>query len=206
MSARFSLGSAGRILPVRLKSVPVIFGLWMIAALFLPATAARAASTYTVTVLTDNTWSGNPNIFTGNAANCPANGIGSQCSLRDAITAADNDSGSAIVFAVTGTMYPQYVLAEITTSMNIVGPGANLLSISGSKRITPLGIPVPASATVRISGLTFVDGNDIDYVNGGAINTRIGTLQVSNCVFVNNSSGAGGAGGAIYNISGTVQV
>lgn len=206
MLAKFSLCSAGRILPVRLKSLAIVFSLGLIPALILPATAARAASTYTVTVLTDNTWSGNPNIFTGNAANCPANGMGSQCSLRDAITAADNDSGSTIVFAVTGTMHPQYVLAEITTSMTITGPGANLLSISGSNRFTPLGIPIPASATVRISGLTFIDGNDIDYVNGGAINTRIGTLQVVNCVFVNNSSGAGGAGGAIYNISGTVQV
>ncbi len=206
MFAKSSLDSAGRALPSRLQALAVVAGLWMIPALFFPATAARAASTYTVTVLTDNTWSGNPNIFTGNAANCPANGTGSQCSLRDAITAADNDTGSTIVFAVTGTMYPAYTLAEITTSMNISGPGANLLSISGGNGITPLGIPIPASATVVISGLTFVDGNDIAYLNGGAINTRIGTLQVVNCVFVNNSSGTGGSGGAIYNIAGAVQV
>lgn len=206
MFAKSFLGRAGRFLAACLHNRGLIAALCLVPALFLCAADARAASTYTVTVLTDNTWSGNPNIFTGNAANCPANGIGPQCSLRDAITAADNDSGSTIVFAVTGTMYPAYVLAEITTSMNIVGPGANLLSISGSNRITPLGIPIPASATVTISGLTFINGNDIDYVNGGAINTRIGTLQVVNCIFVNNSSGSGGEGGAIYNISGTVQV
>ena len=83
-----------------------------------------------MTVNTDD-YSGTPTTLTGTASHCPANGTGSSCSLRDAITAALADPGSTINFSVKGTNMLNFVLPIITTSTNIVGPGANALTISG---------------------------------------------------------------------------
>jgi len=177
----------------RVVSPVVLSLLWLVAGGFLAsATQASAQDIYTVTVPTDDA--------AGVAANCPANGSGASCSLRDAIAAASPDpSGSTINFAVTGTItvIGTPIVISPTANLSITGPGESQLTISGGNAVTPFGIAT--SATVAISGLTFAQGYDAAYYNGGAMVIASGTVQVSNTAFVGNSSVSGYFGGAIYN-------
>ena len=88
----------------------------------------------------------------------------------------------------------------IDKSINIVGPGAALLTLSGdgSNRV----FHVTSNATVNISGLTIANG--ISSSGGGILNE--GTLQVSDCLLASNqASSLGGFGGGIYS-SGNLTV
>ncbi len=140
---------------------------------------------------------------TGNAANCP--GTGSSCTLRDAITAADANSGGAgtitfspAVFKPTNTTAQNTItlltpLPTLNGLIAIQGLGANLITVSGNKSLTVGSIfVVHYTATVAISGLTIANGNGISSVNGGGINSA-GALTVANCVFSGNTAVAGGA-------------
>ena len=97
---------------------------------------ADAASTYTVTSLADT---------------------GAAGTLRWAITQANADPGSTIVFAggVTGTITLGSSLPTITASTTITGPGAASLTIdeNGSHRIFQIGTAV----TATVSGLTLTN-------------------------------------------------
>ena len=91
----------------------------------------------------------------------------------------------------------------ITKNLTIEGPGAASLTISGnnSSRI----FDVSTGVTATISGLTMTAGAS---ATGGAI-LNAGTLKVADDVFYDNSiAGAGisGAGGAIYNSTGSLSV
>ena len=177
----------------RVISLVVLSFLWLGAGgLLTSATQANAQDTYTVTVTADDA--------AGVAANCPANGSGASCSLRDAIAAGDADpSASTITFAVTGTItvVSTPIVISPTANLSISGPGENQLTISGGNAVTPFGIAT--SATVAISGLTFAQGYDAAFFNGGAMVIASGTVQISNSAFVGNSSVSGYYGGAIYN-------
>ncbi len=119
--------------------------------------------------------------------------------LRSCIMNADSASGVTINFSSSvdgGTITLQSSLPQITASMTIAGPGANLLTISGGHAVQMFSI---TSGTVNISGLTIANGTD----NGGGIVNQ-GSLTVSNCTFSGNT--AGGAGGAIFNDAGTLTV
>lgn len=125
-------------------------------------------------------------------------------SLRDVIANAAN--GDTVEFSVTGTITLTSGDIFISqSSLNITGPGASSLAISGnnSSRIFDIG----AGAVVSISGLTIENGSAavdafdsgtpmIEADTGGGIRNT-GTLTVSNCTFSNNS--ASFYGGAIYN-------
>jgi hypothetical protein len=92
---------------------------------------------------------------------------------------------------------------EISHNLTIVGPGANLLTISGGGT---QGLFVIDSGSVSISGLTLANGLAM---SGGAIANQ-GALTIASCVFTNDvAQGATqffhaqpGQGGAIYNASG----
>jgi parallel beta-helix repeat protein len=77
------------------------------------------------------------------------------------------------------------------SSITIAGPGANLLTISGSNLSGV--VQTEPTTTVTISGLTIANGNGLS--GGGIFNT--GTLSVTNCTFSSNHAFA--AGGAILN-------
>jgi hypothetical protein len=108
--------------------------IWLAPLFLAPATNASAQDTFTVSVTTDPA--------TGNAALCPANNAGGSgnCSLRDAITAANADANSAIVdmTGVSGTItvgsnLPQiYTVSGATTAISFNGPGAGSLTVSGA--------------------------------------------------------------------------
>ena len=79
--------------------------------------------------------------------------------MRDAIETALADGNGDIDFAsgLGGTITLGGALPTINTagSVNIVGPGANLLSVSGASAYPVLNI---AGGTVDISGLTITGG------------------------------------------------
>jgi hypothetical protein len=130
------------------------------------------------------------------------------CSLRDALTLANSYGSGDISFASSITNAPSAItltsaLPAITGNVNITGPGANLLTVSGNKLYRVFLIN--SGVTVSISGLTIANGGGINN-GGGGINNG-GTLTVSNSAFFGNSaSGTRGAyGGGIAN-GGTLTV
>lgn len=124
-------------------------------------------------------------------------------SLRQAILDAnDTTADDTITIEVTGTIKLAGALPDLSTNIDIQGPGANLLTVrrdtGGDYRI----FTVPGGTTIALSGLTIsngmVDGNGAGIYNAG-------TLTVSGCTLSGNATWFGGSGGGLYN-SGTATV
>lgn len=160
--------------------------LW--ALLCLLAVAASAQTTWTVHTLKDS-----------NDGVCND----TLCSLRDAITVAA--SGDTIVFqsGLTGTIPLASALPSIDKNVTITGPGAKLLTISGSGNISVIAIH--SGATVVISGLTITDGYS---TTGGAAISNSGTLTITGSTLYGNATPAteDSFGGAIYNLNGVLTI
>src|SRR5204862_247332 len=96
------------------------------------------------------------------------NGTGANCSLREAITAANNDvafggcpAGSGtdtITFSVTGTITLGSSLPNITSSMNITGPGAGSLTINGNDSVRIMTIGDSLTITIYAYTVVTIDG------------------------------------------------
>jgi hypothetical protein len=121
-------------------------------------------------------------------------------SLRQAIN--DIADGGTIDFASTPAARGTVTLSQpilISRPVTIVGPGANLLTLSGNNQRTILN--VAAGAEVSISKLSFSNGSGGD---GGAI-LNGGKLTLTDCTV--SKSAAGGRGGALFNSAGgTLQL
>jgi hypothetical protein len=147
------------------------------------------------------------------------NGTGS---LRAAIAAAS--SGDTIVFAPKLQGGQTITLAselDITKSLDIEGPGANRLTISGNNasRVFEIGHgpPETVTVTVTISGLTIANGQTPSTgtttdgaLGGGGILIDVGaTLNLTSSAVVNNKAIAGAVldvfGGGVLNL-GTANV
>jgi predicted outer membrane repeat protein len=88
----------------------------------------------------------------------------------------------------------------INTSLDIEGPGAANLAISGQN--TSQVFSIAAGTTDTLDGLTIENGQDF---HGGGI-ANAGALTVSNCLLTGNAvSGFSSTGGAIFN-TGTLTV
>jgi hypothetical protein len=148
-------------------------------------------------------------------------------SLRQAITQANSDTGvkDTITFSVTGTIQLQGSLPDLTSSMNINGPGASSLTIEPASGVSTDIFTVDSGVTANISGLTIANGTGtfslgnlfpfVGMVTGGGINNA-GDLDLDLCV-VTGSRIAGGVaqsystpptlaeGGGIYN-TGTLML
>lgn len=150
----------------------------------------------TVTTLNDNINSG---------TTCTG---GSPCSLRDAITLA-NSYGSGDLVTLTGlegTIALGSPLPEITGNLNIAGPGANLLTVSGGNATGVFDI-TGANAVVNIAGVTIANGNSTASAHGGAgINNLGASLTLSNCELTNNSSGGQDGGGLANGLNSSATV
>ena len=142
--------------------------------------------------------------------NCTG-GPGSTCSLRDALAAAQIPANNSpdIGFApgVTGTITLNSPVPAITGYLNLVGPGAGSLTISGggSSGIGSVFVLNPG-AVAAIYGLTIANGlapvgNACSGGGGGICNQ--GSLTVTGCTFSGNASPAG-SGGGIFNNGGSV--
>jgi hypothetical protein len=114
-------------------------------------------------------------------------------SLRQVI--GDNNAiggGNRIVFSntVTGTITLTTGEIVISTNVTILGPGPNVLMVSGNNSNRIFNI---SGGTVSISGLTIANGFAPRGGGGGAL--ALSTVNFSNCVF--NANATGGNGGAV---------
>lgn len=128
--------------------------------------------------------------------------------LRSAITNAQN--GDIITFAITGIITNSVPAGlVISNNISIIGPGPNLLFITGSNWWRAFS--VNSGATSSISGLAFTNCYAGPSMDGGAIYNS-GNLLLSNCLFTacrstsgpttpanGGPGGAAGNGGAIFN-------
>ena len=133
--------------------------------------------------------------FTVNSTADPGDGIcdASECTLREAITAANANPGAdTIVFlGVTGTINLTGPLPEITDGLEIVGPGPDKLTVrrdSGGD----YGIFRVFASDLRITGLTISNGSGES--GSGIRKNGLGLLEITNVTISGNSGGftAGG--------------
>ena len=108
-------------------------------------------------------------------------------SLRTAMTNANTAGGSTILFATSGTISLQSALPAITMDVNIDGPGANTLDISGNSAFQVFNIASGVNATV--AGLTVTEG--FSESNGGGIDDS-GNLTLTDCTVSNSTAEFGG--------------
>jgi len=122
-------------------------------------------------------------------------------SLRATISSASPGDTIAFASGVTGTITLSAISGplDITQNLDIEGPGAGKLTISGNGA-SQVFVVANASITATIAGLTIADG--FAPVFGGGIANR-GTLTVTNCTLSGNSTA--GVGGGISN-GGTLTV
>ena len=138
----------------------------------------------------------------------PTCSVLSPCSLRDAITAANASVPDDIIyFAVTGTitLNANGAFPDLNSNMQILGPGANALTIGRAAAASAFRIfEVPSGKTVALSGLTITGG----LTDSGAGIQSFGTLSVNNSAISHTmaSSGFGATGGAIENNAGVLTV
>lgn len=122
-------------------------------------------------------------------------------SLRDAIILANANPGSTIVFAVTGTIDLDLGELQISASMSINGPGANILTVRRfSANLFRIFNIISNGLTVNISGLTIENGSlsTSSARGGGLLNDTTSTLTINECQFQNNVlTGIFSQGGAI---------
>ena len=170
---------------------------------------------------------------------------GQQCSLRAALKelnlAADGSVIAATINFVIPTSDPGFdpatgrftvtlgqVLSPLATpSLQINGPGANILTIHETAASDIFGIGADG-VTATISGLTMSGGKSSAIVlqanstlnlancaftgnigtNGGAVQEFLGAVNVSNCTFAGNSaiSGSQSSGGAVWVADGNLTV
>ena len=131
---------------------------------------------------------------------------GDQCTLRAAIQEinADGATQSSIQFDPIlngGAISLSSALPDINATVDIVGPGANLLTVQRSALV---GTPsfrvftIGSGATATISGLTISNGAAVGGsapANAGGGILTLGTLTLNNSIVSGNTAAAGGGGG-----------
>ena len=134
-------------------------------------------------------------------------GEGSVGDLRYAIDRADQAPGnSAIVFAPTldgqtiNLGSGPLMIDKASGTLDILGPGADELTISGGHRSQVLA--VSAGSKVQISGLTVTGG--IAEEGGGISND--GTLTLADCTISGNSAMTTGGGGILNGPAGAMAI
>lgn len=125
-------------------------------------------------------------------------------SLREAIVAAG--PGDVIEFSAgaSGTISLNSPLPVLLEDITLQGPGAAVLTVSGSQAHRVFQIA--SGATVSISGLTIANGATSDSDPDGAGVRNQGTLTLEDCVISGNVTSDFGLGGGIDNFGGTLEV
>jgi CSLREA domain-containing protein len=143
--------------------------------------------------------------------------VDGDCSLREAIQAANTDSavdactggsGADTIVVSAGTYTLSIAGAgedanatgdlDITTVLTINGAGAATTVIDGAGLDRVFHI---LAGTVELSGLTMQNGSAPDYEGGGGVRND-GTLLLQSCTVSGNRTGYDGTGGGIYNAAG----
>jgi len=109
-------------------------------------------------------------------------------SLRQAILMAGPGDTIVVDPSVTGTITLTTGELLITNNLTIIGPGPNVLAVSGNGASRVLSV---TNGMVSISGLTISNGLDTSELGGGGIYNQA-TLVLSNCTLSGNSAEAGG--------------
>jgi hypothetical protein len=139
-------------------------------------------------------------------------GSGLQGDLRYCVNTANsnNDLSNHIVFeqGLTGTIGLSQGVLVLTKNLEITGPGADLLTVSGNHSSGVFEIAKDSGAQdVRLSGLTVADGVGVftgsAFLGGGLLNWRA-NVTLTDCIFAGNAVGGSvlGQGGAIYHAAG----
>jgi uncharacterized delta-60 repeat protein/CSLREA domain-containing protein len=141
---------------------------------------------------------------------CTLVGTGDGCTLREAISVANTETGaelitftSALTSGGPATITLLNALPDLASDVMINGPGANRLTI---QRSTAGGTPnfriftINTGKTVTISNLTISNGSSTS--GGGILNQ--GTLTLNNCNIFGNTSTS--FGGGIWNSSGALTL
>jgi hypothetical protein len=112
-------------------------------------------------------------------------------SLRQAIF--DTPAGGTVDFqpGLTGTITLTSGELAINRDLNIAGPGADVITVSGNTQSRVFEIATP-TVNATISALTIAHGYVYMGVGGGI--QSVGTLTVSDCVLSGNEAFAGGGG------------
>ncbi len=136
---------------------------------------------------------------------------GPNCSLREAITAANTNANyggckasgaygtdtitfAPTVFSTAQTIHLFDRLPDITSGMSIKGPGANLLTISGENQNRPFYINVAAAVT--LSDMTITQGM-ADF--GGGVDVNYGFVTLQNVVVRDSFATQQGGGVMLIN-------
>ena len=129
------------------------------------------------------------------------------CTLREAINAANSYSGAATitfasaVFSTSQTINLTGVLPTITNTITITGPGQSLLTVDGNNANRVFVADTGSDLTLE--GLTIAHGNATG--PGGGIDVIQGPLTVSNSTLISNTASTRG-GGIYFNGGGTLTV
>ncbi len=135
-------------------------------------------------------------------ANACANGVAG-CSLRGAIQVANSSAGTdGIEFDLPpgSVINLTQALPDVTGSVDIAGPGPNLLTVRRSTVADYRIFNVTTTVIVNFSGLTISNGSSS---LGGGIQNNSGTVNIVNCAFSDNRANTAGG---IFNNTGTVNV
>jgi hypothetical protein len=119
-------------------------------------------------------------------------------SLRQSILDANSPAypgADVINFNVTGTINLASALPDLSTGIDIEGPGANLLTVRRDTGGYYSVFTVASGATVTLSGLTVTNG----WRSMGAGINNAGTLTVNNATISGNCSSSDYVGGGILN-------
>jgi hypothetical protein len=132
---------------------------------------------------------------------------GDQCTLRAAIQEANVTAGNdTIDIGVTGTVNLAEVLPDLSSNIEIVGPGADQFTVRRADTGEDFRIfhVTGDTSVVTISGITISNGNVPSDSGGGILNADAGTVKVTDSTISGNSARFGGG---IYNAdAGTVKV
>lgn len=127
------------------------------------------------------------------------------CTLREAIQAANTaPTEDTIGFNVAGTIDLLTALPDITDSVAIAGPGAELLTIHPAPTKGFRIFTVTAPGAVTLSGMT-ISGGRVGSGTGAGIYNDTGTLYILNTTVTSNAA-VDSSGGGISNNSGTVFI
>ncbi|HEY7837221.1 MAG TPA: choice-of-anchor Q domain-containing protein [Terriglobales bacterium] len=124
--------------------------------------------------------------------------------LAAALTAANSAGKQDIDFdASLSSITLSSALPAITGQVNLIGPGAASLIISGANSAT-VGtlISVNAGAEAAVSGLTLASAWSTNAATGGGAVYNAGTLTLNACSIIANEQAGEGVGGGIENDSG----
>lgn len=128
-------------------------------------------------------------------------------SLRDAVALANLDAGSVdqVVFDPALYTSPQTITLTtgqivVNTSLNIAGPGAGRLTVSGNDSGRLFLVDGPGRLAVTFAGMTLTGGNASDgysQPHGGAVLVQDEALTVRDCTIIGNRAFADGGAIAV---------